>query len=122
MYHNQLFYAGYDGPILGPHVQQLQTNAANAAGIDPFWTVVQRHSYSLGTEFSPTAPSSPYKTDAAVPKSLPPTTEGLKASYFASTDCTGMPVMTRLDYAINFHWFQLGPDPTRTYPRMIDCV
>lgn len=76
--------------------------------------MVQRHSYTLGTAFSPTAPSSPYKNDSAVPKSpLPAATQGLKASYFAGTECTGTPVLTRLDYAINFHYFALGPDPTR---------
>jgi hypothetical protein len=75
-----------------------------------FRTVVQRHSYSLGAAFSPTAPSSPYRNNSAIPKSpLPATTQGLRASYFAGTDCTGSPVLTRLDYAINFHYFALGP-------------
>ena len=37
-----------------------QVNAANMGGIDPFWGVVQRHSYTIGSAFSPTAPSSPY--------------------------------------------------------------
>ena len=36
-----------------------QVNAANMGGIDPFWGVVQRHSYTIGSTFSPTAPSSP---------------------------------------------------------------
>ena len=84
--------------LIGPPVF-LPTQAS----IDPFWTVVQRHSYSLGAQFSPTAPSSPYKNDSAV-KSLPAATQGLKASYFTGTACTGTPVLTRLDFAANFHW------------------
>ena len=83
----------------------------------PFWTVIQRHSLSLGAEFSPTAPSSPYKPDSATPKSLPAGAEGLKASYFkgrtVATAPTAPAIFTRRDYAPNFHFFALGPDPFR---------
>ena len=103
---------GYDGPILGPHTQ-METNKANQNGIDPFWTVIQRHSFSLASDFSPTMPSSPYKNLSTTPKLLPAGTQGLQATYFANTDCSGEPVMTRLDFAPNFHWFALGPHPVR---------
>jgi hypothetical protein len=79
----------------------------------PFWTAVQRHSLSLSAAFSPTAPSSPYKPDAAAPTSLPAGAQGLRASYFNGTALAGEAVLTRLDFAPNFHFFALGPDPFR---------
>ena len=80
----------------------------------PFWSVIQRHSFTVGTGgFVPTAPSSPYQPDGVVPKTVPASAQGLKASYFPGTTPQGSPVLTRLDSAPNFHYFALGPDPTR---------
>lgn len=128
---------GYDGPITGPHARSTSSNSyyggataaaaqtgvnpANSDGIDPFWTVVQRHSFSTAAPFTPTAPSSPYKNDSSLSKTpLPAGTQGLQAQYFQCSGhgpdactCTGTPILTRLDAAINFHWFALGPDPSR---------
>eukprot|EP00039_Didymoeca_costata_P020732 m.342240 g.342240 ORF g.342240 m.342240 type:complete len:962 (-) comp21136_c0_seq1:76-2961(-) len=80
------------------------------SGID-YWTAVQRHSLSVSEEFEPTAPSVPYKK-APEYKVVKQGMQGLKAEYFANTDFKGVP-MTRLDYAPNFHYIDLGPDPIR---------
>eukprot|EP01051_Picozoa_sp_SAG22_P009284 SAG22_NODE_764_length_7397_cov_6.955604_8_plen_58_part_00 len=37
----------------------------------------------------------------------------MKASYYNGTELAGSPVLTRLDYSPNFHFFALGPDPYR---------
>lgn len=79
----------------------------------PYWTVVQRHSYSVGKAFAPTSSPSPYKPDSATPAVVPEGSQGLKASYYPNTNLSGSPVLVRQDFAANFHYFGLGPDPTR---------
>ena len=81
--------------------------------VAPYYTVVQRHSFSVASEFSPTAPSSPYAPTAAKPLKIAADAPGLRARYYSNTNCSGTPVITRLDYAVNWHFFALGPDPSR---------
>eukprot|EP00040_Diaphanoeca_grandis_P028777 m.167146 g.167146 ORF g.167146 m.167146 type:complete len:979 (+) comp31454_c0_seq3:101-3037(+) len=81
-------------------------------GDDDFFTVVQRHSFTVATEFTPTAPTNHfefgYDGHAALPQVISGS-QGLKGTYFDNENLTGSPMYTRLDYAVNFHWFALGP-------------
>ena len=86
--------------------QQTDAQAPNS----PLWTTVQAHSCSLAAPFSPTAPSVPFHNET--PPTFPAGTRGLAATYFRDQNSSAV-VMTRLDYAPNFHWFALGPDLTR---------
>ena len=88
--------------------QSRNSSAPNS----PLWSTIQAHSFSLATDFSPTAPSSPYK-NATPPGPVPAGTRGLAATYFAGGQNGTDAVLTRVDLAPNFHFFALGPDPTR---------
>lgn len=95
-------------------VQMVATGLGGGNNTAPYFTVVQRHSLATAAAFTPTAHSSPYKpVPAGGIEAIAAGTEGLKASYFAGTELAGEPTLVRLDYAVNFHFFALGPDPTR---------
>ena len=79
----------------------------------PYWNAVQRHNLRVKKIFKPNAPSNPYKPNKMIPKYIPRGVNGLKAEYYDNIQLTGNPILTRRDAAINFHWFELGPDPTR---------
>jgi hypothetical protein len=96
------------------HADVVQMVGTGIGGGSPFWTVVQRHSFTTDAAFTPTAHPSPY-THVGVGGVDPVSkgVQGLKASYFAGTNFEGEPQLVRLDCAVNFHFFGLGPDPTR---------
>ena len=82
----------------------------------PLWTTVQQHSLHLASQFSPTAPSSPFLGPETPVGVFPSGTPGLAATYYADENSTAVS-MTRLDAAPNFHWFALGPDMWRSRSR-----
>jgi hypothetical protein len=70
------------------------------SGDNPFYTVIQRHSLSTADIFTPTEPTNPYENGYGMqhttPAALPARTQGLKATYFSSTDLSGDAAFTRL--------------------------
>ena len=72
------------------------------------------HNYETGATFQPSAPSNPYLKP--VPKTIELGTQGLKAEYFEGTELEGSPVISRLDYAVNFHYVRI---PAKREPTLI---
>jgi beta-glucosidase len=83
--------------------QQSDRLAVNS----PLWSTVQSHSCLLAEPFSPTAPSIPFHNET--PGTFPAGTRGLAATYYDGRNGTTI-LLTRVDAAPNFHWFNLGPD------------
>ena len=76
------------------------------------WNVVQRHEWAVAADFAATAPSVPYAPDFE-PTTVAAGTQGLEATYFPDARLEGPAAFSRLDFALNHHFFALGPDPAR---------
>jgi beta-glucosidase len=107
--------------VIGPNAESLAALEGNYNGTPshPVLPLDGLRSVFAGSAEVRYAQGSPYVSELPVP--VPRTvfhpapgdaTEGLKAEYFASTDFSGQPVLTRRDPQIQFDWDAAAPAPS----------
>jgi beta-glucosidase len=107
--------------VIGPNAAVLRTGGGGSSQVEPISTITPLEAFrsKIGSAvrliYAPgcflEGDIVPIETTALHPSSLEQGTNGLRGEYFDNMECSGTPVLTRIDDQIDFTWAEESPGP-----------